>query len=443
MNYSSNNEELAALVTKLGIVSTPDAATVLTNAAGKTDTNLLSSVKVLTNVSTLTTRLHTDIPEEYEGGKGEPIQMRSSKYEGTLKALLPLGADIYSTVDEDGKPYLGVEGKAKVAIETIDELPPEVKPGQPLIQLALSGAENTKMLRQGLSSTAAKGSDGTQNGILTINALSGVISAFSMDGNQFSWATVQAKIPQVPEGNEKALAMKQAMDDALTKYCDEHEGQAPEAFNVNIPRDEIMRLRQLTSGAKTVIYCIDEAHATVQIDSSTLYTFTLARTSRVNPAVFIPKLTRFEDAAVKVEFDNADLTAAVDGQNNLLSLYGDTKKVPITINVPETEGKGELVVATPHAEYRVPFTETTGEAVANVSVAYTKAALSLVAKGNTVLEIAPGIVFLKNGTLAETDDSAVVGFSQVAPKQVSETSDEEAKDGVETDEASDETPAEE
>lgn len=431
--FIASIDELESVVSTIGVASTPDSITVLSNGVSKTETKLISSIKVLTKTSTLVTRFRTSVPDGYEG-QSVTIATKSAVFNGTLEALAALKADIYNALDDDGQFYLGVEGKAQVAVPVLSDEPEEVKMGVPLVQFILTAEANNKLIRKGLASTNAKGKDGVQNGILTINTLTGDINAFSTDSFQFAWADVKAQLPEMPD-DERAQKVKAKMEAEMAAYSEATGGkQTAEALVVNIPHDEIVRLRQLTAGAKKITYFVDRTHVSVQIDNNIIYTFTQGLTSRVIPSALLPNIKKMEEQAELVELDNVALADAIELHNKIMSLKGKSAKAAVELSVSE-DG---IEAVSEGVSNNIKVAKLTGDSNFRVDGSYLKTALSLMDKGNLVIEVAEKIVFLKNGTIEAADSSAVIGIMQAtAPAEEKEEGEE-----TETDEGKDENPSE-
>lgn len=477
MKFFASNEELSEIVSNVQVVSNtePDTKVLLVNGAeATTKDRLITTVKVLSKTSSLTLRYHTDKPQGYKGD-AEAIAVKASDFTGTIGALFKANSDIYTEI-RNSTLYAGLPGGlGEVHMNAVSDVPPELVITDKFMEVGLKAADNAKLLRMGLASTASKGDGGIQNGIVTINAETGSINGFSTDSYQFSSSDVAGIVPpkmEKPEdpvdpgedaspeekaAYEKAVFVAEkykeyvAMKTNLSKYCNEVEGQIPEALESNIPNDEIIRLRKFAAGGKRFIYTLDKGHISFQVDNKLLYVFTKARTGRVKPASFVPKLLSFEAMAQSVELDNQAFADIVEVQSKLMALHNETKKLPIKVDLATVEKQDKegnttnyITVSSSSGEFLVPYTAKTEpvdgvtDAVALLSVDNLTSALSLMAKGNLIIEVAPKIVFLKNGTLDDPDASSFIGLSQVPAPQT----EEEASDEVKTDDGKTDAPAE-
>lgn len=426
LNFTATLDNMSAIRDIIGTVSTPDSVVVIDYGAQKVGDpengeQLLAVVKVLGKTSTLMGRVLTGVPEGFEGQPVE-VAVKAPLFLNALDALAVYKADISSYVGESSFS-LGVEGTgARIAVPTLAEVPLEVKAGVPVVQFTLAPSDNMKMLRKGLSFTAAKGGvDGLQNGVLSIDTTTGKFRSFSMDGVNLAWAFHDGKLPEVPEGNERAKALLDSMNAAMKAYSEKTGGkQTAEHLMVCIPHDEIGCLSRLTAGAKQIVYAVDETHISVMVDNSIAYTLTQGATAVADPDKYIPLMEKMAANAVSVEVDtqkflqDVDFHLKADGASKTVVDYDVTKD--------GIKSGAETSVST------VKFDAATGEASFRVNGAHLKEALSEVNKGKLVIQISDAVVLLKNGTLDAIDESCVIGLAQVRKTEPAEASDDEAGD---------------
>lgn len=425
--YFSKFEEMTGTREIIGAVSGPDAVVKIVNGAGKSGSGLCSLITVVDANRALNMRIHTSLPEGFEGEK-ETVAVKASQFTGVLDALLPYKADVGNGTNAEGRYFLEVKGKARVEVNTLAETPAEVKVADPIFAFSLDSPENSKLLKRGLSCSAdsATAMQGSQNGVLVIDTTTGKMVSFSMDGNMFSRAEITGKLPKAPEGDgeraEKARAVMAAQKEALKAFLEKN-GQQEDRLTIAIPHDEIARLRALTQGAKTIQWQIDATHVSVCVNSAVIYTFTQGATIPADVDALMGKLSQIPGE--KVQVDNDALTRGVELHNKIISLNKKSGRSPVKIEVGtqitcHSGADGATVSA-------VPIGGKTGECEFYVTGQLFRTALGLMPKGNLVLDIKPQIVLFMAGTEENVDKTAAVGLMQVNPSvlQKEEESEEE------------------
>ena len=424
-NFVTVNAEMVELSKLVATVSDKDTSVVITFGAGKAaDDKLVAVVKVLSGTSTLMFRIHTTVPDSYEGEKVQ-IAAKASAFNGILDAVLPYKADVTTTV-EDGKLYIGVAGKARFECPILAEIPTEVTPSNPIIQFSLDDASQKRLIKSGLScSSAAADETGCQNACLRINSETAEIIGFSTDGYLSEVTSVKGKLPNVGD-DEKRKAMKEKMDESLKEYC-KKTGQDANKLVINIPHDEVTKLKALTSGAAQIGYVIDANHVSVMVNNAVAYTFTQGAKSPMDVELVAKKLESFEGQSLQL--DNEALSRAVDVHNKVVGIVGTPGKDPILFSV-----EGDNLVIKSGSDgvnaTNVDIAKKSGDCDGALNGAILTKALSLADRGNLVVKVVPSMVILYAGTLDNIDTSSMIFVMQVnvAAKEAEKEADEAAED---------------
>ena len=430
-NFVTVNAEIVELSKLIVAVSDKDSSVSITFGARKSaDDKLEAIVKVLSSKSTLMFRIHTNVPDTYEGEKVS-IAAKASVFNGILEALLPYKADVTASI-EDGRLFIGVSGKARFECPILSELPTEVTPSNPIIQFALDSSAQKKLIRAGLSCTSASDDKGLQNACLRINARTAEIIGFSTDSYFSEITSVKGSLPDI--GNDerrKAIAAK--MQDELKAYC-EKTGQNPDKVVINIPHDEVARLKALTQGAAKIGYVIDANHVSVMINNAVAYTFTQGANPTYDMELATKKIEAMESESLQI--DNEALARAVDVHNKVERITGIPGQYPVLFSVDNDEliikSGAEGVNAT-----SVAISKKTGTCNGAINGAVLTRALSLADKGNLVMKVIPSaMVVLYPGTLDNFDHTSFVSVMQV--NTAANSADEEAQEAAESEEVTQE-----
>lgn len=431
-NFVTVNAEIVELSKLIVAVSDKDSSVSITFGARKSaDDKLEAIVKVLSSKSTLMFRIHTNVPDNYEGEKVS-IAAKASAFNGILEALLPYKADVTTSI-EDGRLFIGVSGKARFECPILSELPTEVTPSNPIIQFALDSGAQKKLIRAGLSCTSASADEtGCQNACLRINAGTAEIIGFSTDSYLSEITSVKGSLPDI--GNDerrKAIAAK--MQDELKAYC-EKTGQNPDKVVINIPHDEVARLKALTQGAAKIGYVIDANHVSVMINNAVAYTFTQGAKSPMDIELVAKKLETMEGENLQI--DNEALARAVDVHNKVVHITGTPGKDPVLFSVDNDEliikSGAEGVNAT-----SVAISKKTGACNGACNGAVLTKALSFADKGNLVMKVIPSaMVILYPGTLDNFDHTSFISVMQV--NIAANSANEEAQEAAESEEVTQE-----
>ena len=430
-NFVATNSEMVELSKLISTVADKDSSIAITFGAGKAaDDKLVAVVKVLSGRSTLMYRVHTNVPDNYEGEQ-VAIAAKASAFNGILDAVLPFKSDVTIGIGE-GKMVIGVYGKARFDCPILSEMPQEVKPSAPIAQFALDDKSQRRLIRSGLScSSASADENGFQNACLRINTKTADITGFSTDGFLSEITFVKGSLPDIGK-DEKKKAMKEAMDKALSEYC-EKTGQKEDALVINIPHDEVTRIKALSQGAAKTGYVIDANHVSIMVNNAIAYTFSQGAKSPMDVELVSKKLDTFDGQSLQL--DNDALAKAVEVHNKVVGVVGTPGKDPVLFSANDDKliirsGEGGVNAST------VDVAKMTGECDGALNGAIFTKALSLADKGNLVVRVIPGVVVLNAGTLDKVDKSSMVCVMQV--NVAARKAEEEAEEAAESDEVTEE-----
>ena len=416
MKYFFTNSTVENTNNVLATVSTKDTVTELSIGLKDLGDKLLATANVTAVGEQVSLNIPCKKPKDWDG-QAVTIGVKSQTFQTVMASLLRFKEDVYIDIT-DGVVRTGVAGKAEVTLDVVSELPDKIEGGDVLLQFVMKDADLQSFIKRGLmTGSLDTRDDGTHNAVVSINVSDGeergAVTGFSTTRFITSLAKSKAQLPKAPEGNEKAAAQIQAMDEALSKYL-EKTGQDRTSLNVVMPVNSVKHLQILSAGQTQVLFSLTEKYVTVALGNVGLYTFRQGAKAPARSEMIEALVGKDTEGAVTAGFDAGTLTNAVSFINDMDRLDGTFGRKAVKLTVKDN---GMLMISGngDKAETNVKVLNGGGDSEAYLNGTLLKDALNVVDKGNLVISFGGSTVVFRNGTSDNISDAGFVFLMKATP----------------------------
>ncbi len=419
MKYIIENSTLSPVIKVASQIKKPASKIVLTLGAKDEGDKVLCSLRITTDAEQGIYNFLAKKPEDWDG-TAIVTSIDAANMCSVVESVLSFNEDVY--IELSGTILeIGILGKVKTSLPIESQIPEEIKPLKFFYRFEIAGRELLSLLNKGCAfCNEVVDTRGLHNAVLKLLPQTDEIKAYSTDSHIVGSTKVKASFTKSAT-DDKKQALIDAMDAAITDYCNSHPEQDKDCFNVIIPREAVMHLARFVADDMKVTVLVDARFMHVIIGRF-VYSIKQAGTTIVSFDKFYQSFMSEQNAKVCTDVQALRNAISFINKNNAIS---GQDNIPIKISIKE----GEVLIAKSGIEDKIESSIKTSEIKGEQFVSFdgkkVEAALSSLNKGNVVLYAGENHIAFFNGTIEEPDLNSFVFILQVRIQRLDETKDEE------------------